>query len=180
MSSGAKNILSEPSPEMVPEYGEGKTAGLDPDEYIEDRVKSYQSWYDAKARQYKSLYLRSCVAAVVMGTSVPVIVNLDFVGKNAVVTVLALGVAILVALEGVLHHRDQWKNYRTAEQSLGHERIIYLASIGPYQGLSPKQAFLRFVDRVEDAILSENRATLSVMTAPASTEDSRPAADNSP
>jgi hypothetical protein len=79
---------------MVPEYGAGKTVGLDADEYVEERVKSYQSWCDAKASRYKSLYLSSRIAAVVIGTAVPVLVNLDFVGKNIVVSVLALGVAI--------------------------------------------------------------------------------------
>jgi uncharacterized protein DUF4231 len=52
-----------------------------PDEtsaYITDRLKQYQGWYDAKARQAKARYLAMRTGAVIAGAIVPVLVNVDF------------------------------------------------------------------------------------------------------
>ena len=73
-------------------------------------------------------------------------------------------VVILVSLESVYHYREQWKNYRSTEQLLGHEKIFFLTRTGPYEGLAADQAFTLIVERVEGAIAAENSATLSVMT----------------
>ncbi len=79
-------------------------------------------------------------------------------------TTVSLLVVILVSLESVLHYREQWKNYRSTEQYLGHELVYYETRAGAYRDIDGKQAFLRLVDRVESAIASENAATLNTMT----------------
>ncbi len=169
MSESEIDGLSQPSPEMVPDLRPSEKVGLEPYAYMKTRVEQYQEWYDGKAGRYKRLYLWGRIVAVIVSTLVPVVVNIDFTGSELVVSALGLVAAVLVALEGVLHHREQWENYRTAEQSLGHERIQYLAGVGPYGGLRPDQAYTRFVERVESTIRAENVATLSVLAAPART-----------
>ena len=72
-------------------------------------------------------------------------------------------VVVTVSLESVFHYREQWKNYRSTEQLLGHEQYEFLARVGPYKDSPPDKAFQLFVERVEDAISSENAATLNVM-----------------
>jgi galactokinase len=67
-------------------------------------------------------------------------------------------------LESVYRYREQWKNYRSTEQLLGHERIYFETKVGPYSGLSESEAFTTLVARVESAIANENSATLNVMT----------------
>jgi hypothetical protein len=144
---------------------------LTPDQYIETRVKQYQDWYDRKAVLSKSRYLRMRALTVIAGGIVPVFINIqssinDLIGypvMRAVVTVISLFVVVAVSLESVFHYGEQWKNYRSTEQRLGHEQIEFLAKIGAYKGLSQDNAFELFVERVEDAISSENAATLSVM-----------------
>jgi hypothetical protein len=71
---------------------------------------------------------------------------------------------ITVSLESVFHYREQWKNYRSTEQLLGHEQFVFLAGVGVYKDATPERAFQLFVERIEDAISSENAATLNVMT----------------
>lgn len=137
---------------------------LEPDEYIETRVRQYQSWYDRKASISKSRYLRMRGASVVGGAVVPALVNIDFTGRTAVVTVVSLLVVVIVSLESVLHYREQWKNYRSTEQLLGHEIVYFTTGVGPYKGLAGATAYDRFVERVEAAIASENAATLNTMT----------------
>jgi Protein of unknown function (DUF4231) len=104
------------------------------------------------------------MGSVVGGALVPVLVNVDAPYVKILTTGLSLMVVVLVSLESVFHHREQWKNYRSTEQLLGHERMYFEAKIGPYEGMDDQSAFRLLVERVESAIASENAATLNVMT----------------
>jgi hypothetical protein len=73
-------------------------------------------------------------------------------------------VVILVSLESVYHYREQWKNYRSTEQALGHKRVYYATRCGTYEGLADRDAFRLLVERVESTIAAENASTLSTMT----------------
>jgi hypothetical protein len=101
---------------------------------------------------------------VVGGAIVPVLVNVDLSNIEYVTTAISLSVVILVSLEAVLHYREQWKNYRSTEQYLGHELVYFQNRAGAYRELGDREAFELFVDRVESAIASENAATLNTMT----------------
>jgi hypothetical protein len=148
-----------------------QTLALSPDQYIETRVRQYQAWYDRKAVSCKNRYLRFQAFTVVAGGVVPVLVNVETNINNvigypimrAVVTLISLFVVVTVSLESVFHYREQWKNYRSTEQLLGHEQFAFLAGVGVYKKLATDEAFQLFVERVEDAISAENAATLNVM-----------------
>jgi len=148
------------------------SATLTPDQYIETRVKQYQGWYDHKAVTMKNRYLRMRAFTVIAGGVVPVLVNVESSINNlvhypitkALITIVSLLVVVTVSLESVFHYREQWKNYRSTEQLLGHEQFEFLAKVGPYRDVPPERAFQLFVERIEDAISSENAATLNVMT----------------
>jgi hypothetical protein len=145
---------------------------LSPDQYIETRVKQYQGWYDRKAVTCKNRYLRMRAFTVVAGGVVPVLVNVEsninsLIGypvTKAVITIVSLFVVVTVSLESVFHYREQWKNYRSTEQLLGHEQFEFLARVGVYKNAEPEAAFKLFVERIEGAISAENAATLNVMT----------------
>jgi len=142
-----------------------------PEQYISDRVEQYRSWYDKKAVRTKSCYILMRTVSVIGGALVPVLANisspLEISGIpiiKALVTIISLSVVIMVSLESVFHYREQWKNYRSTEQLLGHEKFLFCSRVGRYDQLSDQDAFRLFVRRVEEAISSENAATLSVMT----------------
>jgi hypothetical protein len=132
--------------------------------YMVNRFDQYQSWYDGKAVRTKALYLRMRTVAVVGGAAVPVLVNVTWNYTKIVTTVISLLVVVLLSLESVYHYREQWKNYRSTEQFLSHERIFFMNRMYDYEGLSDYNAFKLFVDHVESAIVSENAATLNTMT----------------
>ncbi|WP_030159385.1 DUF4231 domain-containing protein [Streptomyces sp. NRRL S-244] len=133
-------------------------------EYVETRLGQYQQWYDRKAMRSKAAHLRMRTLAVVGGALVPVLVNLDVPFARVTATVLSLLVVASVSLESVYRYREQWKNYRSTEQLLGHERIYFETGVGPYAGLAEADALTLLVSRVEKAIANENSATLNVMT----------------
>lgn len=136
-----------------------------PSDYIEQRAKQYQAWYDKKAVTAKTSYLRMRTAIVLGGVVVPVIVNSAVPGKDVVASIISLVVAACVALESVYHYREQWKNYRSTEQFLSREQVLFLTGEGGYKEFkSPQAAFIYFVERCEGAIEAENASTLNVMT----------------
>ncbi|MDT9692234.1 DUF4231 domain-containing protein [Streptomyces sp. P9(2023)] len=137
---------------------------MTPERYVESRLTQYQEWYDRKATKMKAMHLRMRTVSVVGGALVPVLVNLDLGFAKITATVLSLVVVASVSLESVYRYREQWKNYRSTEQLLGHERVYFAARVGPYHNLSDRDCFTTLVARVEKAIASENSATLNVMT----------------
>lgn len=144
---------------------------VSPQQYVAERVEQYQKWYDGKAVMMKSRYLRMRAFSVVGGGLVPVLINVpsqhtlfDVSIVQLVVTVISLMVVIAVSLESVFHYREQWKNYRSTEQLLGHEKFLFRSRVGRYQGMDDENAFRLFVERVEEAISIENAATLNIMT----------------
>lgn len=160
------------SPAMAP-AGTPRHDELSAEEYIRDRLKQYQGWYDRKAAKCKARYLQMRAASVVAAAIVPVLVNLDFDAREVTTTTLSLVVVILVSLESVLHYREQWKNYRSTEQYLGREEMWFRAGVGPYAGVDNGNAADLLVERVEDAIASENAATLNTMTLAGETTENR-------
>ncbi|MFC8295050.1 DUF4231 domain-containing protein [Streptomyces sp. NPDC057242] len=147
----------------APEQG-ARSGEMTPQRYIETRIEQYQGWYDAKATHMKAMHLRMRTVSVVGGALVPVFVNLDLGFARITATVLSVVVVAAVSLESVYRYREQWKNYRSTEQLLGHERVYFETRVGPYRGLSKRDAFAALVARVEKAIANENSATLNVMT----------------
>jgi hypothetical protein len=144
---------------------------VDADKYLEERVKQYQDWYDRKAVIAKSRFLSMKAFSVLGGAVVPALANIQVdlkIGSYPVmtllVTVISLSVVVLVSLESVFHYREQWKNYRSTEQMLGHEVFRFRTRIAPYANLEEGAAFRLLVERVEEAIANENTATLNVMT----------------
>ncbi|MFB7554700.1 DUF4231 domain-containing protein [Streptomyces brevispora] len=133
-------------------------------DYLDGRLSQYQTWYDRKAVKTKAMHLRMRTLSVVGGALVPVLVNIDLPASKLIATVLSLIVVGSVSLESVYRYREQWKNYRSTEQLLGHERIYFQTKVGPYSGLPKGEAFTMLVARVERAIANENSATLNVMT----------------
>ena len=104
-------------------------------------------------------------AVTVVGAAiVPVLINLKFPGVDITSTIISLIVVVFVSLETVFHFREQWKNYRSTEQLLAKEYFNFVTAEGPYREKEEREAFLNFVDRVENAIASENASTLNVMT----------------
>src|SRR5205823_5015844 len=134
-----------------------------PAEYMQQRVDQYIGWYDRKAVGAKSNYLRMRALSVVGGAIVPVLVNVHIPYVSIATTIISLAVVVVVSLESVFHYREQWKNYRSTEQYLSREKVLFLTAEGPYKKLARDQAFILFVERVEAAIASENASTLNVM-----------------
>lgn len=134
-------------------------------EYILERINQYRKWYDNKATSAKNTYLYMRSLTVLGGALVPVLINIsNEIWMKYFTSAVSLMVVILISLETVYHYREQWKNYRSTEQLIAKEYFNFSTAEGPYKRMQKDDAFLLLVERVENAIESENASTLNVMT----------------
>lgn len=145
----------------LPIRGFGK---LTPEEYVAERLNPEMDYYNKSAGRSKQRYLQMRALTVVGGALVPVLVNVDLPYIDILTTAISLVVVLFVSLETVYRYREQWTNYRTAEQNLRNEYFVFTARSGAYAGLDEPSAFTLFVNRIEQAIQAENASTLRVMT----------------
>jgi hypothetical protein len=140
----------------------------DVEDYVANRLTPMIEYYEVKGNRMKRNYLRVQALVVAGGAVVPVLVSLRQIPTLwAVATTVGLLVGILAGLEGVLHYREQWKNYRSTEQYLVRELVFYRMGIGPYDVTEDrKKSGKLLVENAETAISAESSATLNVMTVP--------------
>lgn len=145
-------------------------------EYIDKRLVSaqagYLGYYDRTARRMKRRHLQTRSAAAIGAVLIPVVSNLSWephvggVGIHVATigaSLIGLAVALILALEGVFHFKEQWQNFRGTEQYLLSQKFRFENEVEEYQGLSPEASFKLFVSRVEKAILDENNVTLNIL-----------------
>jgi hypothetical protein len=140
-------------------------ASMQPEDYILNRINQFREWYDTKASRAKKNYLTMQAVTVIGGAVVPILINVSSADLMKYITsAISLTVVVLVSLESVFHFREQWKNYRSTEQTLAKEYFNFSTGDGAYRNMKKDEAFLKLVERVENAIESENASTLNVMT----------------
>ena len=133
------------------------------EDYFEDRVSYKIKKYSRKGDRYKVIYWALAVVVAAAGTTVPVLINIDSVPK-VIPTALSLVVAILVAVEGIIHPRELWRNYGLISAALREEEMRFSTKTRPYRD-DPRD-FAEFVDRVERLIAEERSDTILLQTTP--------------
>ncbi len=144
--------------------------------YIDNRLTGqtgYLSYYDKTARRMKRRHLQNRAAAAVGAVLIPVVSNVPWeipIGAASTIHVstvgaslIGLAVALILALEGVFHFKEQWQNCRGTEQFLLSQRYRFENRVDEYQSLSDEDAFKLFVSKVEKAIIDENNVTLNIL-----------------
>lgn len=141
--------------------------------YIQERIDQYYNWYDAKAVKCKAKYQNGRMLSAVSAVLIPVITNIDITViafdtpidiSDLIVSILGITVALLVALEGVFHYREQWLNSRSTAEYLKTQKVLFEHKAEDYEGLDEDKAFTQLVNRIEKAIAEENAVTLNVLT----------------
>ncbi|MGD1503003.1 DUF4231 domain-containing protein [Vibrio harveyi] len=141
--------------------------------YLKERIDQYYNWYDRKAVKSKAKYQRGRVLSAISAVLIPVVANIDLVATilgeqvdlgNIIVSILGITVALLVALEDVFHHREQWLNSRSTAEYLKTQKVLFEHKAEDYEGLDGDKSFTQLVNRVEKAIAEENAVTLNVLT----------------
>jgi len=145
------------------------------DRYIQARLSGesgYLGYYDRTAARMKRRHLQNRAAAAIGAVLIPVVANLpweiavgtmSFHVSTVASSLIGLAVALILALEGVFHFKEQWQNCRGTEQYLLSQKFRFENRVDEYQSLSDEDAFKLFVSTVERAILDENNVTLNIL-----------------
>ena len=143
----------------------GSTDRMDATTYLTDRVEDQLAYYQKAANKAKRAYAWMQSSIIVLGLIVPVIVNIpaswgtgesaiDLTGEIRIaVTVFSLTLAILTGLLSFRKYDDQWLSYRMTEESIKHEKFLFLTRAGHY-GNEP--AFPTFVEKFESIVSAEH------------------------
>jgi hypothetical protein len=137
------------------------------EEYMCDRVQYKINQYAKKGCQYRWYYSVLMGIATSGAVLVPALINWEDVPKQ-VPTSIGMAVAVSIALEGVFHTREQWRNYDLISSSLREEEMRFSTGAEPYSRENPEldddKIFQKFVDRIEDAIAKERVETIEQRT----------------
>ena len=140
-------IAADPSLQVA----DAQATPIDPtvtEQYMTDRIEQYAGWYDKKSGPIKTRYLYLKAFTVIGGSLVPVLVNLPGPYTSAAATIVSLMVVILVSWDSVFQYGKQWKNYRSTEQFLRQESIMFKHRAGFYATLDNAKAFRIFDESI--------------------------------
>jgi len=119
------------------------------------RVEDQIQWYERKSRTNLRWFKVLKTSTIVVATLIPLIS-----GSTNALTLgpIAGGLGALVAIiEGIQHlnqFQSNWMIYRSACESLRHEKFLYLASAGPYAATPNPPALL--AERAESVVFQEH------------------------
>lgn len=159
------------------------TERMDAGTYFEKRVEDQLNYYEKAAKRAKRTYMWMQSSIIVLGLLVPVIVNIpsswgsgdsavDLTGEIRIaVTVFSLTLAILTGIMNFRKYGDLWLSYRLTEESIKHEKFMFLTRAGPYES---EPAFPPFVEKFESIVSAEHgkfRALIEEARRPARAEE---------
>ena len=147
---------------------------MDEKAYLTERVEDQLRYYESAANKAKRQHIWMQSSVIVLSVSVPVVANISgWDATRALVTILAV---VLAMLNGVLTFRkfgDLWLSYRTTEELLKKEKFLFETRTGPYT--SGDNPFDRFVQTIESLLSVEHERFRSLIVS--ASRPTKPKAD---
>ncbi len=151
-------------------FGENlvSSQNLSKEDYIEKRlIRKINLYYD-KSLNYNRKYRVILLGSLIIGSLIPIIINWNFLeqyGINDVIaTILSILVVIMVSIEVTFNFREQFKNYKKAEDQLTSEMYLFQTNTDPYLHEDAELNFKLLVKRVESIIAKERLDTIVKIT----------------
>jgi hypothetical protein len=116
-----------------------------------DRLEDQIGWYSRKSRENQRLYKWLKLLEIAVAAVLPVVAAV-----HSPVWVTGGLAAVIVVLEGAQHlyqFQEHWITYRSTAEALKHERYLFLALGGPYEGGDPHR---QLAERLEGLISQEH------------------------
>lgn len=126
-------------------------------ERLEDEIR----WYDEKSARSQRLFKWLKFTEIVAAAAIPLLAVFD--APTAAAAVLGGVILVLEGLQHVNQYQSNWTTYRTTCEALKHEKFLYLARAGPYDGENPHPLL---AERIEGLISQENAMWVSARQEP--------------
>ncbi|MCR4436752.1 MAG: DUF4231 domain-containing protein [Clostridiales bacterium] len=129
---------------------------MDEADFMKLRVEDQISWYDKKSRFNQSWYKGLRICEISLSLSIPLLTAVvpDGWANKVVVGSVGIIVAVTAGVLLLFKFQENWIQYRTAAETLKHEKFLFLTGAGPYN--NAENAFPIFVERIESLISKEN------------------------
>ena len=119
--------------------------------YIQNRLENQIHWYSKKSFFCKKLFYAIRTIEIIIAGLIPALFHWSFI--KGLIPFLSSIVAILAALIALFKFQENWISYRTASESLKHEKHLYLTKVSPYD---KENSFDILVKNTENIISKEN------------------------
>ena len=129
---------------------------MNQEEYLTQRVDDQISWYDRKSQCNQKWYKILRNTEIIAAASIPFMsgyISQDKPWINIVIGIFGALIAVIAGSIGLYNFQENWTEYRTASESLKHEKYLYETKTEPYNDDEP---FSLFVQRIESQISTEN------------------------
>jgi hypothetical protein len=127
---------------------------------LEDEIQ----WYSQKSGRCQRLYKWLKFTEISAAAAIPLVAAFG----APIEAGAALG-TLIVVLEGVQQinqYQSNWITFRSTCEALKHEKFLYLAGAGPYDGAHPRQLL---AERIESRISREHSKWVSTRKEPGKT-----------
>lgn len=135
--------------------------------YIEHRAVYKIKRYFMLAKRCERFYKTIGLLILVFSALVPVIINSSIIKytelRMLLASLLSFLVVVFFSIESLYNFREQWKNYKNAEDEILQEVNLFHTSAEPYTGAGQDNEKL-LVMRVESIVLKERKDTIEKLT----------------
>jgi hypothetical protein len=88
--------------------GTDPSLGNSPSEQVVTGIISLRDWYERRARWHRRWFRLSGVAIILLSATLPLLAGLDFNGKNTVIGLIGVGIAVVAALRNFYKWDHLW------------------------------------------------------------------------
>jgi hypothetical protein len=128
---------------------------MNEEEYLKQRLEEQIRWYSTNSAANKNRYQFLKTAEIIISVIIPFLTG--YLKENEalkyLIGILGCLVAIIAGLLVLYKYQEKWIEYRSTEESLKHEKYMYLSGSGPYK---TDASLANLVERVEYLISKEN------------------------
>jgi hypothetical protein len=138
---------------------------LAPDEAgdpIMGRLDEEIQWYSRTSRRSQRQYKWLKFVEISAAAAIPLVAA--FSAPIEVGAALGTLIVVLEGLQQINQYQSNWITFRSTCEALKHEKFLYIASAGPYDGAHPRQLL---AERVESRISREHANWVSARKEPA-------------
>jgi hypothetical protein len=143
---------------------------INQEDYLKNRLDDQISWYSKKSASNQRMYKRLQMITIITAASIPFLSGYSDFHEIVKIVIGLIGVIIasITAILSLNKYQENWMEYRTAAESLKHQKYLYLTGSDPYHG---ENAFNVLVQQVEMLISKENSNWSQQIRNPAAQKD---------
>jgi membrane protein YdbS with pleckstrin-like domain len=129
-------------------------------DYVSQRLEPQLEYYSKRAKRNKVFYFFFSTLSIILSIIIPFLAGKIDSLENRFISVIGLLALFLSVFNVLIYHfrfREKWIKYRTANESLKHQKFMYLAKVKPY---NDNEAYKVLVEKVESLISIDNSVNL--------------------